>query len=842
MVYATKQNLPSIFEVTGALRAPTYSAATFRGAAEPPRLRDPHSFPDLGTCFPNFRVLTSSIEPELRADLPSLLHPVSVPPKQFLVNELAEHRPKDWKSFLLSSLERLPRREKLRRLPGDETLRDAMTPEAFLTERSIRGYIEVALEDTVMVKPTSPVDHIRKLFEMPFDIVQLHRDGILGSSFDEFTKTNAHDGIILKPRGANWSKEAEAKAPQPRELSRNDKCYARLADCFDVWDASKSGLLEIDELAGAMEGVSMWPKLQAIVGRERLDKYELTALFRQLWADDPIEARESTLEKLEPAVKLFAYEYPFRQKVAALFNLLDKDRSQAVSVAEIKPLLTALGSDLLNVSQVVFEAIDTDASGQIGLLEFEKFMRELFGGNVDEKATDSLALLISRIMAQKESGSESFVAKTDDLVIVGEVDIKLNALFGACDKDKSGFVEEGELQRMFADMGADWDRAAAHFGLKGGSDKMANNTFRAVMKWVWGDLKEGVAWAATKALEVLQQRAEAGIDAEVANIKISDAIRPDELMSDLRELFQLWDADKSGFIDGAELRVILQDAALGEGVDAIDDAAHLGEDAFVGFIKDLWADKTEAFAGMAVHALRRRMLGNDASAEMEKTGQKESSVAEALFGVSEVKQRIMSVCDRLIKLHAKASADDDAASSSLSMEHARELLGSLRKLPFGELWGTVEDKLPEAPSESRLTSEEFYLLVKPELDQAEEASWASSVSLLDNRVRGMEDSAAAEARKEVAVLRELFLLFDKDDSGALSIAELAEAMNAAGIEGDATWENAGNSSFDLFAEEEEEAKEMTAEEFVDFLVTKWGDEALQKAETLLAGAKLQAAK
>ena len=92
-------------------------------------------------------------------------------------------------------------------------------------------------------------------------------------------------------------------------------------------------------------------------------------------------------------------------------------------------------------------------------------------------------------------------------------------------------------------------------------------------------------------------------------------------------------------------------------------------------------------------------------------------------------------------------------------------------------------------------------------------------------------------RTDTAVLRELFQLFDKDDSGALSVAELTHAMNAAGLQGDAAWENAGNNSFDIFAEDEDDAKEMTAEEFIDFLVSKWGAEALGKAETLLAGAK-----
>lgn len=90
---------------------------------------------------------------------------------------------------------------------------------------------------------------------------------------------------------------------------------------------------------------------------------------------------------------------------------------------------------------------------------------------------------------------------------------------------------------------------------------------------------------------------------------------------------------------------------------------------------------------------------------------------------------------------------------------------------------------------------------------------------------------------DTAVLRELLLLFDKDDSSVLFVAELTHAMNAAGLQGDATWENAGNNSFDIFAEDEDDAKEMTAEEFIDFLVTNWGAEALGKTETLPAGAK-----
>jgi hypothetical protein len=42
--------------------------------------------------------------------------------------------------------------------------------EEFLSQRPIRAYVEVALEDTMMVQPKSPVAHVRKLFEMPFDI------------------------------------------------------------------------------------------------------------------------------------------------------------------------------------------------------------------------------------------------------------------------------------------------------------------------------------------------------------------------------------------------------------------------------------------------------------------------------------------------------------------------------------------------------------------------------------------------------------------------------------------------------------------------------------------------
>ena len=171
----------------------------------------------------------------------------------------------------------------------------------------------MALEDTMMVQPAAPLDHIKKLFEMPFDIVQLHRDGILGETFDEHTKTRAHADIILKPKGADWSKEAEAMAPEPPRLSKNDACYVRLAACFDKWDASGSGLLEIEEVAGVMSEFPMWPKLRAIVGSERLDKAELTALFRQLWAEDDVDTKRSILDALEKAVDAFAEQYPFKE-------------------------------------------------------------------------------------------------------------------------------------------------------------------------------------------------------------------------------------------------------------------------------------------------------------------------------------------------------------------------------------------------------------------------------------------------------------------------------------------------------------------------------------------------
>ena len=283
--------------------------------------------------------------------------------------------------------------------------------------------------------------------------------------------------------------------------------------------------------------------------------------------------------------------------------MLDKDGSSAVEVAELKPLLAELGPDMVKVSQVVFEAIDIDNSGMIGIAEFEQFIRQLFGGDVGPRVVKSLGTLIDRVLNPKVEGADAAAAAAaGDLVVIGEADIKLNALFGAFDKDKSGFVEEGELKILFADIGSDWNRAADRFGLKGGSDKMSADAFRAVMKWVWGDLKEGVVWAATKALEVMQARAVNGVTAAAANIKISDAIRPDELMTDLRELFSLWDADKSGYIDGAELRVILLDVAPptegeGEKGDELETPTHLSEDAFVGYIRTLWK------AGSVVHSL-----------------------------------------------------------------------------------------------------------------------------------------------------------------------------------------------------------------------------------------------
>ena len=64
--------------------------------------------------------------------------------------------------------------------------------------------------------------------------------------------------------------------------------------------------------------------------------------------------------------------------------------------------------------------------------------------------------------------------------------------------EKKGYVREDDVKRLFADVGADWDAAADRFGLNGASDRVSADSFRAVMRWAWSDLKEGVTWAATK--------------------------------------------------------------------------------------------------------------------------------------------------------------------------------------------------------------------------------------------------------------------------------------------------------------------------------------------------------
>mmetsp|Transcript_23557 Transcript_23557/g.57712 ORF Transcript_23557/g.57712 Transcript_23557/m.57712 type:complete len:820 (+) Transcript_23557:197-2656(+) len=772
---------------------------------------------------------------------------------KFIVNELAEHRPTDWKEFLVSSLDRLPRRQKVRHLHIDKTIRHEISPEDFLGERGVRANVEVAFEDIMLVRPKEPVKHIRTLFEMPFDIVQLHRDGILGETFDEFSKTKAHEGIILKPAGSDWSKEAEAKVPVPKQLSRNDNCYARLTACFEVWDASKSGLLEIDEVEGAMRDFAMWPNLKAIVGSERLDKAELSKLFHQLWADDPAETREAVLDALEVAVRNFAEQYPFIQQVGALFAFLDNDKSGTVDIAEIKPLLTELGSG--DISQVLYEAIDIDNSGKIGLAEFEQFLRQLLVNDDYSSMAKALEMLRARLMQRKAQDVDTdvkvntnttapapapLIAAKETGGLVGEADLKLNLLFGAWDASKNGFLEEGELKTLFDDIGSDWEDIADRFGLKGGSDHIDRTAFRAIMKSAWGNLKDGVASTASKALIVLEHRAKHGITYTDANIKIHHAIYPDEVISALRDLFQMWDTDKSGFIDSAELRVILADAALGAGIDALETTARIGEDAFVGYMKTLWGENTEAYAGMAVHALRKRMIGDSS----EVTG---SLVAEAIFGQSELKQRVVGLFERWVSvfpavaaLTPSPSGEEESEPVTLTVEHARELFGRIRKLPAGEeLWGAAADKLAENSTDRELTSDEFFVVVKEIIEHldATETKWQGSFALLENRIKSWEQEVKKGKEAETAVLRDLFMFFDKDDSGALSIAELASAMNAAGIEGDAEWENAGNNMFDLFAEDEAEAKEMMAEEFVEFIISKWGSDALTKAETMLAGAK-----
>ena len=318
--------------------------------------------------------------------------------------------------------------------------------------------------------------------------------------------------------------------------------------------------------------------------------------------------------------------------------------------------------------------------------------------------------------------------------------------------------------------------------------------------------------------------------------------------------------------------------------------------------RPFWKDKTEEYAGMAVHALRKRVLGGGKFAEMEKSGAKESSVAEALFGPSEVKRRVMSLYDRWVALgggvekpndeatvapeaapeegtaapapapaapeegaaaaategEAAAPVEGEAAAapaaelpvepevepepepeaepdgSRLTLANIKYVFTSLRKLPSGELWGEMCDKLEDLPAgQKTLGPDEFYLAAKAEMDassaaaktaaaaetaaaeaeageepaaaaegeegagdddddekkkakkkaeeDAADAGWKAALVLLENRVRGLEQEAATAARAEEAVLRELFLLFDKDDSGALSVSELAEAMNKAGV-------------------------------------------------------------
>ncbi|KAK3260420.1 hypothetical protein CYMTET_30620, partial [Cymbomonas tetramitiformis] len=536
---------------------------------------------------------------------------------EFVIGEMVLHRPKDWMPFLMDALNRYRKRTQMRPVLKPKHVKHKEFHDFYCGTRSLRGMCQAAAWLLMESRPADPISVTEELFKMPDDMGLLLKRDILKKRFAMFKdNTTAYNDAFKK--GLIFEKGEES------DLQK------RLMFLFNIWDKNKSGHLEVEEFLKCAKDLGNSQLTMAACdlntdGRIDLLEYFLvmdgafkgknqgqTEVFLYELEKNAVEWPEALIKLTEKGV-ISSPDDPVAEQMYTLFGIWDSDRSLVIDMAELGKILKDIGGD--------WEKLAAEYKGDAKLdhYAFCLFLHSLWAGKSGDKTALALELLSERI-ARGDTGDIGKIINPDELTST------LLELFDLWDDDKSGYIEMGELETVLKDLGGGWSEflLVSEFDSRGDGSINRIDFVQFLMKhWEGATLK-----TATLALEALRKKV-AG-NALTDNV-VKNAINPDKLYSKLGQLFDLWDADKSGGIEMKELVVVLRDIGMDpdKHTEGISNETLDRED-FCEFLRVMWMGKELETAGIALEMLRKRLQGDKARRELEEKGALESSIAAAI--------------------------------------------------------------------------------------------------------------------------------------------------------------------------------------------------------------------
>ena len=284
---------------------------------------------------------------------------------------------------------------------------------------------------------------------------------------------------------------------------------------------------------------------------------ELTALTQV----DELAAHELELEELDELVQQLVHFFETSKvtwtKVAAAYLSKKEDDGEGEGGGATDMLLDMQETEEEKEARMraIFEKYDDDGGGSVDAAEMRPVFADL---GIDQPDEDEMAEMIEEFAeGAEEVNFEQFCQIIDALE--QDVTAKLRRVFNKYDEDGGGTMDAGELEKIFKDLGMAISNEQidnAVFEYSGGEDEVDFEQFLTMVD----ELKKTIIREVE--VEIRPFKKDDNIELKsFATDKLFDTEDEDPRIVEakLRMIFDRYDEDRGGTIDGSELEKIFED-------------------------------------------------------------------------------------------------------------------------------------------------------------------------------------------------------------------------------------------------------------------------------------------
>jgi len=539
---------------------------------------------------------------------------------EFVIQEMAYHRPEKWQPFLVTTLERyIQFRQQKRLLPKPLHLRHKEDLDFFCGRRSLRKMCRSIMYLLMSERPDDPIQTTLECFTMPDDLYILEQSGLLAARHKRFIRNSPayirafKKGLVL-------------------EESQYKPMHRAVAWLWKRWNASGSGKMDSEEFAKMIEHIGGEHANLSIADLDMNDDltvdFEEFMLFMEgaVLPADPVEQEEymfklkqrmvnwdSIVNKLHEDGRLKTHDDPLAEELYRIFVNWDSKDDLELDMDELQDGCADIGVEF----GPLVAKYNLEENSKLDHFTFCGMFMDLWE---EKEARAQVSRTVSLITDRALYGMSG---QLKDILLPDDATRLLLELFDLWDTNKNGVIDGEEHDEFMKDIGGGERERALLAKHAVRPDQFLNcPSFVTFIRELWAGGLERIAHLALYAL-----RKKVSGNA-LTQFVVQNVVKPDELNTMLGQLFDMWDEDHNGTIKGEELAVVLRDI----GIDAdvilkISDKQAMDREEFCEFLKIEWQGKELQTTRTAIQALEARRASGGVRAQLEMAGAIESSLA-----------------------------------------------------------------------------------------------------------------------------------------------------------------------------------------------------------------------